>query len=218
MAIAQYDFVEIDYVGTIKASGKVFDVTKKADAKKHDLYNEKSAYAPRLIGVGLGYVIRGLDAALLGKEIGKSYTVDIASADAFGPRDKKLLQVVATKVLLAQKIRPAVGLTIYAGNRIGTIRSVAGGRCTVDFNHPLAGKDLSYTFTIVAKVDDLQEKVSSLLGHGLHLAPTDFTLSHDKTKKTLSIVLKKPVPEAVQKNFVALCAKIFSGLTVSFSK
>lgn len=215
--VAQYDFVALDYVGRIKEGDRVFDVTTESDARKYGLYDKKMHYIPRVVGVGLGYVISGLDASLLNKKVGETYTVLVASAQAFGPRDTRLIQVVSTQTLLKQKIRPLVGLTIYAGNRIGVIRAVTGGRTTVDFNHPLAGKDLEYTVTLVKKIDDVREKVTSLLGHGLRLAPTDFTLALDEQKKVLSISLKKKILENVKKNFVALCTQVPLGISVQFS-
>jgi len=41
--------------------------------------------------------------------------------------------------------------------------SVSGGRVLVDFNHPLAGKDLVYEFTIKNKIESLEEKVKSII-------------------------------------------------------
>jgi len=35
------DFVEVDYVGRMKDSGQVFDLTKEDVAKKEDVYNRR---------------------------------------------------------------------------------------------------------------------------------------------------------------------------------
>jgi hypothetical protein len=45
------------------------------------------------------------------------------------------------------------------------IRSVSGGRVVVDFNHPLAGRELHYRLKITAQVTDPQEKVKALIDH-----------------------------------------------------
>ncbi len=45
---------------------------------------------------------------------------------------------------------------------IAKILSVSGGRVSVDFNNPLAGKDIEYEFTIKRKITDEKEKVDAL--------------------------------------------------------
>jgi FKBP-type peptidyl-prolyl cis-trans isomerase 2 len=47
--------------------------------------------------------------------------------------------------------------------RIGKILSVSGGRITVDFNNPLAGKTLIYKVNVLRKVEDLSEKIKSFI-------------------------------------------------------
>ena len=44
--------------------------------------------------------------------------------------------------------------------RVGKVLSVSGGRVLIDFNHPLAGKDLVYEIDIKRKIDDLNEKIN----------------------------------------------------------
>ena len=213
--LTKYDFIALDYVGRVTDTDNVFDVTRKEDAEQYGLFHEQATYIPRIVGVGMSSLVAGLDTALPGKEVGKTYTVAVPSSLAFGPRNAKLLQLVPTKVLLAQKIRPMVGLQIFAAGRFGTIRSVAGGRTTVDFNHPLAGKDLTYTFTIVRLVTDVSEKVAALLDHGLHLRPEDYILDHKE--KTVTITPKKKIPASVQNNFLQICTEVLKDVTVTFA-
>ncbi|MEM1601238.1 MAG: hypothetical protein QW339_04620 [Sulfolobales archaeon] len=52
---------------------------------------------------------------------------------------------------------------VEIGGQLGTIRSVSGGRVVVDFNHPLAGKTLTYSFKVVKKLEDGVEKVKYLV-------------------------------------------------------
>ena len=46
---------------------------------------------------------------------------------------------------------------------MGTVRSISGGRSLIDFNHPLAGKDLIYEVEIKRIVTNTEEKLKSLL-------------------------------------------------------
>ncbi len=214
VTVAKHDFVELSYVGKVKG-GKVFDVTSAEDAKKYDIFDERATYTPRVVCVGLGYVIRGLDKALEGKEVGKEYSIEVVQREAFGPRRKQLVKIVSTQLLVKQNIRPMVGLTIVVGDRLGTIRSVAGGRTTVDLNHPLSGKDLEYTFTITKKITDIKKQVASVLSHGLRMGEKDYTLAVKDKKVT--ITPKQKLPAHITANFLKLCKEVFKGHEIAFS-
>ena len=63
---------------------------------------------------------------------------------------------------------------------LATIRSVSGGRVIVDFNNPLAGREVSYTVFVRRLVCSLDEKISVLARHFLR---TDkFKVSEDSIK------------------------------------
>ena len=53
-------------------------------------------------------------------------------------------------------------MTLNIDNHLVKILSVSGGRVTVDFNNPLAGKEIEYTFTIKRQITDDKEKVDAL--------------------------------------------------------
>src|SRR3989338_7931190 len=138
------DFVEIDYVGRIKESNQIFDLTDKALAKKNNIYNENAKYGSRIICLGENQILPTIDKFLIDKEVGENYTLELKPEDSFGKKDSNLIKIVPSDILKKQKINPFPGLQIHAGGLIGTIRSVSGGRVTIDFNHPLAGKNLVY--------------------------------------------------------------------------
>jgi len=48
-------------------------------------------------------------------------------------------------------------------NLIGKIISVSGGRVIVDFNNPLAGKNISYELNVKSIVKDENEKIKALM-------------------------------------------------------
>ena len=45
------------------------------------------------------------------------------------------------------------------------IVSASGGRVLVDFNNPLAGKDIAYEFIVERKIKDDKEKINALLDY-----------------------------------------------------
>ena len=60
-----------------------------------------------------------------------------------------------------QGIMPEPGMQVNVDNMTGIIKTAAGGRCLVDFNHPLSGKDLVYTIKVNKIIED--EGISLLL-------------------------------------------------------
>ena len=163
MAVKLHDFVAIDFLGKVKETGEVFDITKEDDAKKHQLHNPKNAYQPLTICVGERHVVEGLDEFLVGKESEKEYTIALPAEKAFGKRDPKLLRLVPLSTFNEHKIRPEPGLHINLDGMIATVRSVSGGRVILDFNHPLAGKEIEYQFTVKSVVTDTKEKLKALI-------------------------------------------------------
>jgi FKBP-type peptidyl-prolyl cis-trans isomerase 2 len=162
MTLKKGDFIEIEFIGKIKESHIVFDVTNEQDAKKYNLYNPKIKYSPLIICIGENNIVKGLDEFLIGKEI-KDYTIELSAEKAFGIKDPKLMKIVPNNIFKKQKITPFPGLQINFDGIIGTIITSGSGRVIVDFNHPLAGKDLIYELKIKRLVTDTKEKLSSIL-------------------------------------------------------
>lgn len=156
--IQKNDFIELEFIA--KANNEVFDTTIKEEAEKAGL-NVK-VVAPVIISVGKGMSIKGLDKDLEGKEIGKQYSIKIKPEEAFGKRDARMVRMIPLKVFVQQRIMPEKGMQLSLDGMIVKILSVSGGRVLVDFNNPLAGKEVEYTYTIKRKVEDMKEKVNAL--------------------------------------------------------
>ena len=71
----------------------------------------------------------------------------------------------------------------------GTVKSVAGGRIMVDFNNPLAGKDIKLNYKVLSKVDDMAEKISVIMETVLRIPRNLFEVS----VKDKNITLKAPM-------------------------
>jgi FKBP-type peptidyl-prolyl cis-trans isomerase 2 len=160
-SIKKGDFVELDYTGKLTDDGRIFDTTRAADAATGGL-DKHATYKPIVICLGEGQVLRGLDEFLEGKELG-AYTCALSASQAFGKKDPKLLKLIAAKKFSEQKIQPFVGLEVNIDDHYGIVRSVSGGRVTVDFNHPLSGRDLAYDVELRRIVTQPHEQVAALL-------------------------------------------------------
>jgi glutamate racemase len=89
----------------------------------------------------------GFDNDLEGKEEEKEYTLDLKAKEAFGKRNPQMIRMIPTKMFHAQKINPAKGMQLSLDGQMVKIISVSSGRTLVDFNNPLAGKDIIYEYT-----------------------------------------------------------------------
>ncbi len=191
--VAAKDFIELNYTGKLK-DGTVFDTTEKTVAEANGLPVERE-FTPAIICIGEGQLLPGLDAALAGKEVGKEYTIPLEAKDAFGKRDIKKMKIVPMSTFKEHKVKPQAGLQVEVDGEMGTITRVSGGRVIVNFNHPLAGKDLDYTITITKKVTDTQEQISSYLQSSLRL-PLD-AMKVEVTENAATIEFSLPLPEPV---------------------
>ncbi len=101
---------------------------------------------------GRGQIIPGLENALEGLSMGDSGQVDIGPDDAYGainpelileiPRDQVQDGLIEIGTVLRGK--DAQGKTLQ-----GIVREVNDEQVTVDFNHPLAGKELHFDFEVI---------------------------------------------------------------------
>ncbi len=198
--IKKGDFVEIEYTGKIKVLDKVFDSSNEEIAKSNDIYNPRMKYGPIVVCIGEHNVIKGLDEKLENREVGKEYEIEISAEEGFGKKDPKLMKVVSRALFKKQNMTPYPGLQINADGMVGVVRSVNGGRVTLDFNHPLAGRDLVYNIKILNKVDDIEKQIKSLIKFNLFMFGED----NFKTKiegDKLEITSKIKIPEQFQKPF-----------------
>ena len=132
------DKVAIHYTGTL-TDGSVFDSSEGRD--------------PLEFTVGSGQIIPGLDKALPGMTVGEKKTVSIAPEEAYGPLQEGAMQQVPIEQVPAD-IPKEVGLQLQMQSPQRqvipvTIAEVTETHITLDANHPLAGKELTFAFEIV---------------------------------------------------------------------
>ena len=161
--IVKGDIVLLDFDGWVADSDVLFDTTNAQTAQDNDVFNDKIDYKPLPVLVGGGRIFEGLDEAIESAEIGKETEVVIPAEKAAGQRDPKLVEMISMREFLKQDIEPHVGMEVTIRNRPGMITAVTPGRVRVDFNRPLAGKDLKYKFTVVSKVEGDVENVKAVL-------------------------------------------------------
>ena len=185
--IKEGDFVEIDYTGFVRETGLPFDTTRGEVAKDNPMFDPNQKYEPVIVCIGEGHLLKGLEKGLVGKGIG-SFKFSLTPEEAFGKKNAKLLQLMSTARFREQEISPVPGLQVNIDGMFGIIKTVSGGRSVVDFNHPLAGKDLDYEVEVRRIVSHSLEKLNSLMKFYFR----DFTTSLAEGKAVVEMKADMP--------------------------
>ena len=106
-----------------------------------------------LLVVGSGQIIPGLDVALPGMQAGDTKTVQIGCEDAYGPVIPEMMQAVPREGIPAE-IPLDLGTQLQMQTADGqplpvTVVAVDEATVTLDANHQLAGKDLTFDIELV---------------------------------------------------------------------
>jgi peptidylprolyl isomerase len=131
------DTVCVHYTGTL-SDGTVFD--SSADRE------------PLCFTIGAGEVIPGFDAGVTGMAVGESKTITIPAVQAYGLHREELV-VTFERAAFPDDLEPAVGqhlqLTMQDGSPIMVlVTAVSDDGVTLDANHFLAGKDLTFALSL----------------------------------------------------------------------
>ncbi len=186
--IKKQDIIELEYTGKLK-DGTVFDTTLKEVAEKNNINAESSEFSSITICIGEGQLPKGLEEELVDKEEGKEYTFELSPEQAFGRKNPKLLRMIPLSAFKKQQFNPMPGMQVNIDGTIGTIITVTGGRTIVDFNHPLASRDVVYTVKINKILTDAKEKIASVCRMaGILPKDAEIAIEGDKAK---IILLKK---------------------------
>jgi len=136
------DTIKVHYTGKLD-DGSVFDSSADRDPLKFKL--------------GGNRIIRGFENAVIGMEPGGKSTVKIPADEAFGPyKDEMIMEV--KKEDLPTDLEPKIGQKFNLQQSddqtiIVTVTELTGDTVTLDANHPLAGKDLSFDIELVEIVE-----------------------------------------------------------------
>lgn len=134
----QGDKVKVHYSGSLQ-DGTVFDTSQ--------------GRPPLEFTIGEGEVIPGFEAAVVGMEPGDSKTVTVEPPEGYGERSRDLM-VDVERARFPADMEVEVGRQIQiqqadGSPRVATIARVDEGSVTLDVNHPLAGKDLTFDIELV---------------------------------------------------------------------
>ena len=133
------DTVKVHYRGKLH-DGSVFDETNDRE--------------PLQFTIGEGQVIPGFEEAVVGMNPGDSKTTELPAEKAFGPYLEERVVEVPKNKFARWEPEPTVGERVPIPQPEGppiavTVTEVTESNVTVDFNHPLAGEELTIDIELV---------------------------------------------------------------------
>ena len=148
--------VRLAYKLTVE--GKVLDEAGEQDAI-HFLQGHKN-------------IIPGLERELNGMKIGESKTIVVSPEDGYGPVNEDEFDEVALEDF-PEGIEPEVGMQMEMKDEdgaqlYGRVHEIGEDSVTMDFNHPLAGKELHFEVKVVGLRPASAEELSHGHVHGPH--------------------------------------------------
>ena len=132
------DTVKVDYTGKLE-DGTVFDTS--------------TSRGPLEFMIGDGQIIPGFDSAVIGMNVGDKKTINIPSDQAYGQHlEDKILEVNQDQI--PKHLNLEVGQQVQVPQKDGSkiffvVTGVSETSVTLDGNHPLAGKDLTFDIQLV---------------------------------------------------------------------
>ncbi len=132
------DTVRVQYTGRLD-DGSVFDSSVERETLQFT--------------IGKGQVLHGVEQAVIGMRPQESKTVLVPAAEAYGPhRDEMTTEVRRSQFPDSVKLKVGQRLQIKQKNGQSIAVSVldlSASTVTLDANHPLAGKDLTFDLQLV---------------------------------------------------------------------
>lgn len=132
------DLVRVHYTGKLE-DGTVFDSSRERE--------------PLEFTLGEGQVIAGFEEAVVGMSLGETRTAQVGADKGYGPRREEMVVEVERKQFPGH-LDPKVGQHLEIKQPDGdcimvTVVDVSESKITLDANHPLAGRALSFEIQLM---------------------------------------------------------------------
>jgi peptidylprolyl isomerase len=130
--------IAVHYTGSLDG-GEVFDTSDERE--------------PLEFTMGAANLIPGFEKAIRGMSPGEEKTVTLEPEEGYGAHDPTLLVEGPRSAFPIGEIREGGSYTVHmkdGGEAEARVVKVAGDLVTLDFNHPLAGKRLTFRLRVVS--------------------------------------------------------------------
>ena len=157
MAINDNQVVSIEY-----------DLVEKGGS---DIIDSNKGHAPLEFITGKGQIIPGLEKAIKNMNSGDSAKIDVSASEAYGEKNSEALETLPREQFAGIDLEK--GMQLYGQGEDGqtimvTVADFDDNTVTIDYNHPLAGKDLTFDVTVKDVRDATPEEVATGVVGGEH--------------------------------------------------
>lgn len=126
--------------------------------------SNKGSGQPLEFIMGKGQIIPGLENALCGMSKDEAGDIMVPAVEAYGEYNAEALQTLPIEQFEGVELKD--GLTLYGQGEDGqtvqvTVKSFTAETVNIDFNHPLAGKDLMFSVTVLSAREATAEEITS---------------------------------------------------------
>jgi len=132
----------------------VYSIEYTVKNSKGEVIDSNKGQAPLEFIGGKGQIIPGLEKVVENMEVGEEKTVTIPASEAYGEYNEEMVQTLPRDQF--EGIELQKGMTLYGQTPDGqtiavTVKDFDDKNVTIDYNHPLAGEDLTFDVKLVSK-------------------------------------------------------------------
>jgi FKBP-type peptidyl-prolyl cis-trans isomerase SlyD len=136
------------------------------DTATSDIIDSNVGGNPLEFITGRNHIIPGLEVELLTMSSGDNKMVTVSPKDGYGEYDETALEEVPAEQFTGIDLK--AGMALYAQGEDGstiqvTVKEILGETVKVDYNHPLAGKELQFDVRVLNVREPSEEE--SMTGH-----------------------------------------------------
>lgn len=164
MIIEKNTVVSVNYLLSLKETGEKVEETSKEN--------------PFVFIFGTGGLLEDFESNLQGKKIGDTFDFFVEHKRGYGVRDEQHLVMIPIEAFLGEdgtfdkenvKVGGTLPMVDNEGNRLyGTVMEISAEHVKMDFNHPLAGKDLHFKGEVLEVRDATEDELAHGHVHGEH--------------------------------------------------
>jgi FKBP-type peptidyl-prolyl cis-trans isomerase SlyD len=149
----------------VKAENSVVGIEYEVkEAGSNEIVDSNKGAQPLEFVTGKGQIIPGLEKALEGMNEGESADILVKAEDAYGDVNPEAVQTLPIEQFEGVDLKE--GMTLYGQGEDGqtvqvVVKSFNDKEVTIDFNHPLAGKDLMFSVKVLSERDATDEEAST---------------------------------------------------------
>lgn len=140
------------------------------EAGGSDVIDSNKGQAPLDFITGKGQIIPGLENQLMSLAKGETADIKVSAIDAYGEMNPEAVDTLPKEQFAGLEL--AVGMQLYGQGENGetvtvTVKEFNDDTVTIDYNHPLAGKDLMFSVAVMdVREATADEVLSGQVGGG----------------------------------------------------